>query len=288
MDENDKDLFRPKFLFQQTLANLKKWGQRLQKSKLEPTVRNSVTFVGHSTMMYDLDGVKIITDPMLYNQIKHIRKNTPIIRGSIPRKFDLILITHFHMDHFHYPSLRLLDKSGWVVIPHGAKPRLLNLGFENVIEIAPGDEIEFRGLKIAAYECNHDGRRFYTGPMRDTVSYLIQSSKNKIFSCGDTAFTHNFDNIICDIAFMPIGCYTPVKLQSRHCSPEQSFKMFQAMKAKVFVPIHFGTLQLALDDETLTIKRIIDLKNVDDRICPLLIGKNYSFDDIKQQKNCFK
>ena len=83
MDENDKDLFRPKFLFKQTLANLKKWGNRLPKTPLEPTRRDSVTFVGHSTLMYDLDGVKIITDPLLYNQIKHIRKNTPIARLSL-------------------------------------------------------------------------------------------------------------------------------------------------------------------------------------------------------------
>lgn len=273
----------PDFLFRQTVANLKKWGMRLQKAELEPTVRDSVTFVGHSTMMYDLDGIKIITDPLLYNQIKHIRKSTPITRGSIPRQFDLILITHFHMDHLHYPSLRLLYRSAWVMIPYGMKQRLKALGFENVIEVRPGDEVEFRGLKIKIYECNHDGRRYYSGKQCDTVSYLIESTNYRIFSCGDTAFTHKFDNIICDIAFMPIGCYTPVTLQDRHCSPEQSFKMFQAMQAQRFVPIHFGTLQLALDDEALTAKRIIDLKRVDDRIRLLIIGKNYTFYDIKNE-----
>lgn len=275
MDENDKDLFRPKFLFQQTVANLKKWGSRLPKTELEPTVRDSVTFVGHSTLMYDLAGVKIITDPLLYNQIKHIRKNTPIARQTIPRQFDLILITHFHMDHFHYPSLKLLDKTAHVIAPRGAKTKLNRLGFSNVEELAIGQEIEFRGLKITAVECNHDGRRYYSGPKCDTLSYLIASPQFKLFSCGDTAFTHKFDYITCDISFMPVGCYTPVQLQDRHCSPEQSFKMFQAMDAKVFVPIHFGTLQLALDNELHTLKRIIDLQRIHPEVKMLEIGKNY-------------
>ena len=275
MDENDKDLFRPKFLFQQTVANLKKWGSRLPKTALEPTVRDSVTFVGHSTLMYDLAGVKIITDPLLYNQIKHIRKNTPIARQTIPRQFDLILITHFHMDHFHYPSLKLLDKTAHVIAPRGAKTKLNRLGFSSVEELAIGQEIEFRGLKITAVECNHDGRRYYSGPKCDTLSYLIASPQFKLFSCGDTAFTHKFDYITCDISFMPVGCYTPVQLQDRHCSPEQSFKMFQAMDAKVFVPIHFGTLQLALDNELHTLKRIIDLQRVHPEVKMLEIGKNY-------------
>lgn len=280
MDENDKDLFRPKFLFKQTLANLKKWGNRLPKTPLEPTRRDSVTFVGHSTLMYDLDGVKIITDPLLYNQIKHIRKNTPISRETIPRQFDLILLTHFHMDHFHYPSLKLLDKTAHVIAPHGAKTKLNNLGFDSVEEIAIGQEVEFRGLKITAVECNHDGRRYYSGPKRDTLSYVIASSQFKLFSCGDTAFTHKFDNITCDIAFMPVGCYTPVQLQDRHCSPEQSFKMFQAMDAKVFVPIHFGTLQLALDNELHTLKRITDLQQIHPEVKMLEIGKNYPLSQI--------
>ena len=275
MDENDKDLFRPKFLFQQTVANLKKWGSRLPKTELEPTVRDSVTFVGHSTLMYDLAGVKIITDPLLYNQIKHIRKNTPIARQTIPRQFDLILITHFHMDHFHYPSLKLLDKTAHVIAPRGAKTKLNRLGFSSVEELAIGQEIEFRGLKITAVECNHDGRRYYSGPKCDTLSYLIASLQFKLFSCGDTAFTHKFDYITCDISFMPVGCYTPVQLQDRHCSPEQSFKMFQAMDAKVFVPIHFGTLQLALDNELHTLKRIIDLQRIHPEVKMLEIGKNY-------------
>lgn len=275
MDENDKDLFRPKFLFQQTVANLKKWGSRLPKTALEPTVCDSVTFVGHSTLMYDLAGVKIITDPLLYNQIKHIRKNTPIARQTIPRQFDLILITHFHMDHFHYPSLKLLDKTAHVIAPRGAKTKLNRLGFSSVEELAIGQEIEFRGLKITAVECNHDGRRYYSGPKCDTLSYLIASPQFKLFSCGDTAFTHKFDYITCDISFMPVGCYTPVQLQDRHCSPEQSFKMFQAMDAKVFVPIHFGTLQLALDNELHTLKRIIDLQRIHPEVKMLEIGKNY-------------
>ena len=273
----EKKLSKPNFLFKQTLANLKKWGTRLPQTHLEPTTRDSVTFIGHSTMMYDLDGVKIITDPLLYNQIKHIRKNTPIVRESIPRQFDLILLTHFHMDHFHYPSLRLLDKTAQVIAPHGAKRRLNRLGFSKVIEVGVAETIEFAGLKISTALCNHDGRRFYSGKWRDTLSYIIKSSQYTIFSCGDTALTDSFDGIACDVAFMPVGCYTPAELQDKHCSPEQSFKMFQAMHGKIFVPIHFGTLQLALDNELLTLKRIFDLKNTDDRIRLLEIGKNYSW-----------
>lgn len=276
----EKPISRPRFLLTQTAHNLKKWGKNFKKVVLEPTVKNSVAFVGHSTLIYDFDGVKIITDPMLYNQIKHIRKNTPIVRDSIPRQFDLILLTHFHMDHFHYPSLRLLDKTAEVVVPRGMKHRLQTLGFTKITEIKPQQVIETHGLKIQAIPCEHDGRRFYAGPERDTFGYLISSKKYKVFSCGDTAMTDYFNGLKCDIAFMPVGCYTPASLQDRHCSPEQSFMMFQAMQAKRFVPIHFGTLQLALDDEDVTLRRIQDLQQTDQRIRVLKIGQNYTFRQI--------
>ncbi|MDO4871099.1 MAG: MBL fold metallo-hydrolase [Candidatus Saccharibacteria bacterium] len=276
----EKPISKPRFLLTQTACNLRKWGRRFKKTVLEPTVNNSVTFVGHSTLMYDFDGVKVVTDPMLYNQIKHIRKNTPIVRDSIPRRFDVILLTHFHMDHFHIPSLKLLDKTAEVVVPHGMRRQLEKLGFTVIHELNPNQTVKIKGIKITAISCEHDGRRYYTGPIRDAFGYLIESSSHTIFSCGDTAITDHFNGLKCDIAFMPVGCYTPSSLQDRHCSPEQSYFMFQQMQAKKFVPIHFGTLQLALDNEELTLCRIRDLQRNDPRVSPLIIGKNYKFEQI--------
>lgn len=269
-----------KFVTKMSIANLKKWFKLIQKNQIEPLTTNSLTFVGHSTIILNVNGKNIITDPILYNHIGHIRKTSPITKSSIPRKFDYILLSHLHMDHLHFPSLKLLDKEATVLVPHGVSKKLQKIGFKKIIEIGPDQEFDDGTIKIKTWACVHDGRRYYRGPMRDTLSFLISSTSSKIFVCGDTAFTHNFDNVEADIAFLPIGCYTPETMEAMHCNPYQSYQMFANMNAKFFIPIHFGTLQLSLDDELKTLEILSELYKYDNRLKLIDIGKNIKFSEI--------
>ncbi len=274
---------RVKFLTKVGFINVRKWLHQRQVIALDELKNNSFIFIGHATLAFNFNGVKIITDPVLYNHLKGVRKTDRLARESIDYGYDYVLITHAHSDHLHKPSLRLLNKKATVIMPVGTTKYIKNIGFKQTKALrANAPEYLNDDLKITAFRCNHDGRRFYRGERVDTLSYLVETPQIKVFIAGDTALTNNFDGIKADVAFMPIGCYQPVAMESMHCNPEQSYEMFARMQAKYFVPIHFGTLNLALDNDLLTVERIMSLSYDDPRIKLVDIGRRVSFAKMKR------
>ena len=81
-----KIVSQSKFLAKMTVINLKDWLKSTSKNEIEPLVKNSLVFAGHSTIIMDINGKKIITDPVLYNHIGHIRKTSPVTKKTIPKK----------------------------------------------------------------------------------------------------------------------------------------------------------------------------------------------------------
>ena len=83
----------------------------------------SVTWVGHSTVLVELDGVRFLTDPLLRRRVAHLRRLQPLDVTALGR-IDVVLVSHEHYDHLDVPSLRKLDPSIQVLAPSGAKPAL--------------------------------------------------------------------------------------------------------------------------------------------------------------------
>ena len=96
-----------------------------------------LTFLGHSTVLIELDSVRILTDPILFDRVGPLRRVvTPVDPGAY-RAIDLVLLSHLHLDHFDVPSLRLLGPDVRLVVPTGAGKLLERLGFSDVDEVAP-------------------------------------------------------------------------------------------------------------------------------------------------------
>ena len=179
------------------------------------------------------------------------------------------------MDHLSFSSLRKLNKDATIIVPKGYGHLMKFFNFKNVIVIRPGEVYEDNNIKITSLEAIHDGRRFYLGLDNESHSFLIQRKDKKIFYAGDTAYTDNFKNISCDIALMPVGCYKPERFSYMHCSPLESYKMFNMMNCKSMIPIHYKTFILSLDttEETLN-----TLKSINDkRIKIMNIGQTFKF-----------
>src|SRR6476659_9384038 len=98
-----------------------------------------VTWIGHGTVLVDLDGVRLLTDPLLRNRVAHLQRRVPPPDAEAVRDLDAVLISHLHRDHLDLPSLRRVPRDPTLVVPRGAGRMLLRRGFTSVREVAPGD-----------------------------------------------------------------------------------------------------------------------------------------------------
>lgn len=262
-----------KFLSRLTYNNIKEYTNSRSITASDKLVLNSIYWFGHATTIMNLDNNIIITDPVLSNRLGYFKRIVNMPTNIKNKKLDYILLSHGHMDHLHFSSLRKLNKDAIVIVPKGYKRILQFLGFKNVILLRHGESYVDKNIKITAIEANHDGRRFYIGIDKESNSYMIESLSHKVFFAGDTALTDSFDGLTCDAAIMPVGCYMPKRFEHMHCSPIQSYNMFNNMNAKAMIPIHYKTFKISLEnfDETEE-----TLKNIGDpRIKLINIGQTY-------------
>jgi L-ascorbate metabolism protein UlaG (beta-lactamase superfamily) len=263
------------FLFHLTFNNIKEYFKKSEPIKSDEIVKNSVNWFGHATTVINLSNKIIITDPVFSNLLGYFKRLTQKPNYISNLKVDYILLSHGHMDHLNFPSLLKLNKDATVIVPKGYVSILKLLGFKNVILLHPGDVYKDDFIKITAYEANHDGRRFYFGQDNESISYLIERESKSVFFAGDTALTNNFNNINCDIALMPVGCYKPDRFSYMHCTPEQSYEMFKMMECPIMIPIHYKTFKISLEDFQETEESLLNLN--DNSIKIIDIGETYNF-----------
>src|SRR5688500_8918999 len=98
-----------------------------------------VTYLGHSSVLLELDGVRLLTDPLLRDRVLHLVRHSDPVGLDGVRDVDAVLVSHLHHDHYHPASLRLLDRGAQLVVPSGARTMAERLGFERTMELAAGE-----------------------------------------------------------------------------------------------------------------------------------------------------
>src|SRR4051812_18571897 len=139
-----------------------------------------VTWLGHATVLIETGRARLLTDPVLRDQVMHLRRQVPTPED--PGRVDAVLISHLHHDHLDRPSLRRF-RGAAAVVPVGAAPLLE--GFL-VHEVHAGDRVTVAGAEIEAVPAWHDGRR-RPGPGAldvETLGYLTDG----IWFAGDTDY----------------------------------------------------------------------------------------------------
>lgn len=201
---------------------------------------NRITYIGHATLLLEMDDVRLLTDPLLVRRVSHLwrAKTVPISR---PDKLDAVLLSHLHGDHLHLPSLRLLGKHVRLVAPAGSAAFLKRQGFHNITELIVGDKTEIAGMMIEATTAVHEGPPFPGRPETDALGYIIHSTHPTYFA-GDTDIFPEMADIGAhiDIALLPVWGYGPT-LGPGHLDPRRAAEALRLLQPDLAIPIHWGT-----------------------------------------------
>jgi N-acyl-phosphatidylethanolamine-hydrolysing phospholipase D len=220
----------------------------------------TVTWVGHSTLLVQLDGVNLLTDPAWSNRLGPLSGTVGVHRFTPPGiafddlpPIDVVLISHDHYDHLDESTVRRLART-WnplFVVPLGIKAWLADRGITNVVELDWSESVTVKGLEIVCAPAQHgSGRTFTDGGRRLWASWAVIGSKRFYFA-GDTGYAPHFEMIghtlgPFDLAALPIGSYTPrIIAKPVHMSPEEALQASRDLGARAFMGIHWGTFELA-------------------------------------------
>ena len=198
-----------------------------------------IEYVGHGTVFVDLDGVRLLTDPLLRNRVAHLRRSTPVAARAL-RGIDAVLISHAHYDHLDLPSLEKLGKKVPVVVPRGLGGLLRKRKFESILEVEVGETLAIGELQIRAVRAEHDRGRGPFGASADPVGYVVSGTKS-IYFAGDTDLFEEMSELgPVDVGLVPIWGWGP-GLGGGHLDPARAAEAVALIKPRLVIPIHWGT-----------------------------------------------
>ena len=203
-----------------------------------------ITYVGHATVLIELGGARLLTDPVLRPRLLRVIHRHPAEPApGVSEAIDAVLLSHLHHDHLDFPSLKRFDRATRVVVPVGAAPTLRRRGFTNAVELATGERIEVGGVEIIATPAVHEGRRFKLGRMVEAAGYEVVAGERRVYFAGDTDLFAEMDQLAgrLDVALLPIAGWGP-KLGKGHLNPRTAAEAAARIRPRVVIPIHWGTL----------------------------------------------
>jgi L-ascorbate metabolism protein UlaG (beta-lactamase superfamily) len=209
--------------------------------------QTTVTFVGHATVYIEMDGVTLVTDPLLRDRVWHLRREVPCTsNGCLPVKdLSAVLISHLHPDHADTASLRRIPQDVPLIVPHGTDGYLRARLPHSVHAIETGASLRVGSVDVIAVPAVHSGPGPPSVPIAACAGYMICGSQT-IYFAGDTApfpeMTGLGETYDIDLALIPVWGWGPT-LGDGHMSPNEAAYALTLLRPRVAVPIHWGTFR---------------------------------------------
>lgn len=223
----------------------------------------SVTWIGHSTFLIQMNGLNMLTDPVWASRMGLGKRLTEpgISLNDLP-EIDVVLLSHGHYDHLDFPTIKKLKGNPTYYVPIGLGSAFKKRGYQKVIESNWDDSFEQNGLTFTFVPAQHWTRRILTDTNTSHWGgWIIENQEHSIYFVGDTGYFRGFQEIAqkftIQTVLMPIGAYEPewfMKLS--HINPEDAVKAFLELEGKTFIPMHYGTYHLADDTGPEAISRL--------------------------------
>jgi L-ascorbate metabolism protein UlaG (beta-lactamase superfamily) len=201
-----------------------------------------LAFLGHSTVTIDLDGVRIVTDPVTRSRVGPLRRVEPVPGRERLTDIDAVLISHLHWDHLDVPSLRDLGRGVPLFVPAGSGAWMQAAGFHDVHELGVGESAGIGGVVVRAVPAVHSGYRPPFGPTAPPLGFIIAGTRTVYFA-GDTdlfAGMADFGKAV-DVALIPVWGWGPTLGRGLHLDPSKAADALRLIRPRVAVPIHWGT-----------------------------------------------
>jgi N-acyl-phosphatidylethanolamine-hydrolysing phospholipase D len=231
-------------------------GAALKSGLINP----SITWVGHSTLLFQVNGVNVLTDPQWSERASPVswggprRLSPPGLAFEDLPPVDVVMISHDHYDHLDLRTVRRLAQihDPLFLVPLGMKAWFAQNEMHRVEELDWWQEREYRGVKFICLPAQHFSQRtLWDGNKRLWASWGLVSSDRRLYFSGDTGYFDGFKEIgrklgPFDLAAMPIGAYIPPEIMKAvHTTPEEAVQAFVDLNAQVLLGIHWGTFDLA-------------------------------------------
>lgn len=249
--------------------------------------RLSIQWVGHATMLVQMDDKWILTDPFLSDRMALVQGRLVgpgVAPGEMPA-IDAVLISHMHPDHLSLSSLgRIQRKVSRLFVPQGGLVYVPNYSFD-ARELRTWQSFESGGMRITAVPVDHVGGRYGIDSKwmgKSFTGYVVEYHGLSVFFAGDTAYNardfraaaRSFPHL--DVALLPIAPIAPYdRMRKVHMDPDGALDALADLGAAKMVPMHFDTLR-SDDAPGQARERLVaeaHARGLDDRVEVLRVGQ---------------
>lgn len=233
------------------------------------------TWLGHSTLLLEIDGVRVLTDPVWGARVSPVRmagpkrfQPVPVAIAELP-PLDAVVISHDHYDHLDRPSilaLAALSVPFYVSLGVGVHLEAWGVPPERIIELDWWESAALPGmdLRITAAPSQHFSGRAIADRNRTLwSSFVLRGPRHGVFFSGDTGLTPEYGEIAArlgpfDLVMLEVGAFHPA-WGHIHLGPDNALEALSLLGGGALLPVHWGTFNLALHDWDEPAERLLDV-----------------------------